>query len=221
MESVDNGVCREIRPKEGENGINFIYDLRLEELSDEESKARITEMKGRSIPIWWPLCSEKVQRLIHGDNYVPQPPTGSDEFYMALLPESQPDDISVNAAINQVKTAADFKIWAGMVNQIFANGYQDIHPVNHYHWCVKGWLIPYIAFIGGTHAAVASVLNNNGVASLEFVGTLPEFRRQGLARVVSVKAVRDIFANGAKIVTLRAFYPAVQLYQSMGFHIYY
>jgi ribosomal protein S18 acetylase RimI-like enzyme len=56
---------------------------------------------------------------------------------------------------------------------------------------------------------------------LEFVATLPEFRRKGLARAVSVKAVRDVFANGAKIVTLRAFYPAIQLYQSMGFQIYY
>jgi hypothetical protein len=29
MESVDNGVCREIRPKEGEHGVKFIYALRL------------------------------------------------------------------------------------------------------------------------------------------------------------------------------------------------
>jgi ribosomal protein S18 acetylase RimI-like enzyme len=64
-------------------------------------------------------------------------------------------------------------------------------------------------------------MNNNGVASLEFVATLNEYRRKGLARTVCIAAIRDAFANGTKIITTRAFHPASLLYQSLGFKIYY
>jgi ribosomal protein S18 acetylase RimI-like enzyme len=221
MKSTNNSVYREICPKDGEHGIRFIYDLRLEHLSDDEAQVKIAELKSLSLPVWWPLYSEKVQRLLHGKDYVPQPPVEGDEFYMALFPDNQPDIISTGAEITRVKTAAEFKIWANMANQIFANGYQDIHPINHYHWCEKNLLFPYIAYKEDKPAAVSAILNNNGIASLEFVATLPEYRRKGLARAASIAAVSDAFTNGARIITLRAFYPANLLYQSLGFQIYY
>ena len=221
MESIDNGFYRMIRPKDGEQGVKFIYNLRLEDLSDDEAKAKIAEMKALSFPIWWPLHSKKVQRLLHGKDYVPQPPTESDEFYMAVLPENPPDHITGEAQIERVKTSSDFKIWADIANQIFDNGYQDIHPINHYHWCEKGRLTAYIAYCKDKPIAIAAILNNNGIASLEFVATLPEYRCRGFARAASVIAIRDAFANGARIITLRAFHPANLLYQSLGFQIYY
>jgi len=221
MESIDNGIYREIHPKDGEHGIRFIYDLRLEHLSDEEAQAKIAELKALSLPVWWPLHSEKVQRMLHGKDYVPQPPVEGDEFYMALFPENQPDIIFTKAEITRVRTTAEFKIWTNMANQIFANGYQDIHPINHYHWCEKNLLIPYIVYFEDKPVAVSAILNNNGVASLEFVATLPEYRRKGFARAASIVAVRDAFANRVSIITLRAFHPANLLYQSLGFQIYY
>jgi len=64
-------------------------------------------------------------------------------------------------------------------------------------------------------------MDNNGIASLEFVATIPEMRRQGFARKVCEKAVGDSFLDGAKIVTVRAI-DAVsgKLYQTMGFEAY-
>ena len=220
MKSTDSGICREICPKDGEQGIRFIYDLRLEHLSDDEAQAKIAELKALSLPIWWPLHSERIQRLLHGKNYAPQPPVEGDEFYMALFPENQPDVISAGANITRVKTAAEFKIWAEMANRVFASGYQDIHPINHYHWCEKNLLIPYIVYCEDKPVAVPAIMNNNGVASLEFVATLPEYRRRGFARAASIAAVRDAFAAGAIIITLRAFHPANLLYQSLGFQVY-
>jgi GNAT superfamily N-acetyltransferase len=221
MKSTDNGVYREICPNDGEHGIKFIYDLRLEHLSDDEVQEKIAELKALSPPVWWPLHSEKVQRLLHGKDYVPHSPVKGDEFYMALFLKNQPDTISAGAEITQVKTAVDFMIWADMANQIFASGYQDIHPINHYHWCEKNMLIPYIVYFEDKPVAVSAILNNNDVASLEFVATLPEYRRKGFARVASIVAIRDAFTNGAKIITLRAFYPANLLYQSLGFQVYF
>jgi len=82
-------------------------------------------------------------------------------------------------------------------------------------------LIPYIVYFEDKPVSVSAILNNNGIASLEFVATLPEYRRRGFAREASITAIRDAFAAGAKIITLRAFYPANLLYQSLGFQVYY
>ena len=228
MESTDNGIYRTIRPKENEQGVKFVYDLRLDHLTDDEAQTKIAEMKSSGLPVWWSLHLKRILELLHGKDYVAKPPSEGDEFYMALfqeslrfLPESQPADVKNDAVIKRVETAADFKIWADMANLIFAGGYGDIHPVNHYHWCKKGKLIPYITYQNGVPAAIAAILNNNCIASLEFVATLDEYRRKGLARAVCVAAIRDAFINGAKIITTRAFHPASLLYQSLGFQIYY
>lgn len=221
MESIDNGVYRMIFPKDGEQGIKFIYDIRLDDLSDKETEIKIAEIKSLFLPVWWPLHSEKIQKLLHGKDYIPQPPTEGDEYYMVLLPENQPDDITSGVKVKQVVAASDFIVWAEIANKVFAGGYQDIHPINHFHWCEKNLLTPYIAYCGNKPVSISSVLNNNGISSLEFVATLEEYRHKGFARNVSISAIRDAFANGVKIITLRAFHPANLLYKSLGFKVHF
>ena len=65
------------------------------------------------------------------------------------------------------------------------------------------------------------VIDNDGIASLEFVATVPEMRRRGFAREVCEKAIYDAFMDGAKIVTVRAINAvAGKVYQSIGFKAY-
>jgi len=221
MESTDNGIYRMIKPKENEQGIKFVLDLRLNGLTDEEAQNKIAEIKSLSMPVWWPIYSKRIHELLYGKDYVVLPPTEGDEFYMALLPGNPTDNIESNTAIKRVETTENFKFWADIANQVFAGGYGDIHSVNHFHWCEKGKLIPYITYYDGKPVAIAAILNNNSIASLEFVATLGEYRRKRLARAVCIAAICDAFANGAKIITTRAFYSASLLYQSLGFQIYY
>lgn len=223
MATTDNGVYSVISPKESEHGIRFVYDIRLEQLSDEEAQSKINEIKALSLPTWWPLYplnSPRITRLIYGADYTQKPPTDCDEFNMAVVSENQPDEITTDTAIKQIDSADDFMIWAELSNRIFANGYQDIHQVNHYHWARKGLLIPYIAYCESKPVAVASILNNKGIASLEFVAALPDYRRRGFAKAISAKAVHDAFEGGAIIITARAFSPAHLIYQALGFQIY-
>lgn len=221
METADNGIYKIIRPKNGEQGVKFIYDIRTEHLSDEEIQSKITEIKSLSLPVWWPLYSERIRSLLFGKDYISQPPTADGEFYMALLPEDQPKSQPDYKDIRSVKTPEEFEIWAELCNNIFSGGYQDVHPENHFRWCKNGMLTPYIAYYENKPAAIAAILDNNGVASFEFVATLPYYRRKGFAKAVSHTAIRNAFANGAKIITLRAFYPANLLYNTLGFQIYY
>lgn len=96
-----------------------------------------------------------------------------------------------------------------------------MHRVNHFDICKDGIMPCYIRYYQGKPAAVSAILNNNGVSSLEFVATLDDFRKKGLARALCQKAVDDAFENGARMITTRAFADAKDLYKSLGFIIYF
>ena len=73
----------------------------------------------------------------------------------------------------------------------------------------------------GKPVAVSAILDNSGIASLEFVATIPEMRRKGYAKAICEKAIHDAFTDGAKIITVRAInLAASQLYKSLGFEVY-
>jgi predicted N-acetyltransferase YhbS len=54
----------------------------------------------------------------------------------------------------------------------------------------------------------------NQLASLEPVGTLPEYRRMGLAREAIYEAIRRVSAKGAERVIVGS---SMQFYQDIGF----
>ncbi|MDR0898365.1 MAG: GNAT family N-acetyltransferase [Oscillospiraceae bacterium] len=202
MDRQDNGLYTTIAPKDGEQGVRFVYDLRLAHLDDAAAGAAIAAIQAMEMPVWWGLSQ------------------GGDEFYMALLPDQQPALTAIGQDIRRVTTPADFRTFAGIANAVFAGGYGDIHPENHYPWCADGRMAAYIAYAQGKPVAVAAILNNMGACSLEFVATLPAHRRQGLAEAVCCTAIRDAFASGAAIITLRAADPARRLYEKLGFETY-
>jgi ribosomal protein S18 acetylase RimI-like enzyme len=223
MDRIDNGMYTTISPKKGEQGVRFVYDLRLEELDDNAAQNELAKLKATGLPIWWglyPLHSVRIRNLLFGDEFTPKPPVDGDEFYMAMLPSGEPLTPISGAEIRRVKTADDFKLFADIANLVFANGYGDIHPENHYHWCKDGRMAAYIAYSEGEAVSVAAVLNHNGVCSLEFVATLPDFRRRHFAEAASIAAINGAFTDGAKIITLRAFDPARRLYEKLGFETY-
>lgn len=95
-----------------------------------------------------------------------------------------------------------------------------MHPENHYHLSEEGVMPCYIAYYSNTAAAVCSVFNNKDIASLEFVCTLEEYRGKGLAKAVCVTAIKEAFACGSKIITVRAFPNAKKMYKRLGFQLY-
>ena len=42
-----------------------------------------------------------------------------------------------------------------------------MHPVYHYPLCEKGLMQCYVLYDGNTPVSVASIMNNDGIASLE------------------------------------------------------
>ncbi|GHV06064.1 hypothetical protein FACS1894217_04030 [Clostridia bacterium] len=222
MDFTDNGVYSVIRPKSGEHGVCFVFDVRLEQLSEDVAKEKIAEIKTLHMPVWWSMCSsERVLDLLQGEP-VPksQPEPNDGEAYMAILPFEQPNYAASDVKIKRVHSIEDFGLWADMTNQILHGGFPDIHCENHFHLCEKGLLIPYIGYEGKTPVTVAAIIDNNGGSSLEFVGTLEEYRHHGFAKAVCACAIDKAFTNGSKIITARAFPEAKRMYESLGFKYY-
>jgi len=218
MESIDNGVYRVVRPKQGEHGIRFIADVRPELLN----KKKIREIKRLRMPVWWGLLiSDDLYRLVyHKKRKKNMEIKPGDELYMAAFPGEMISHEKAKLA-RRVETPDDFARWAKSMCDILSGGFPDIHPQHHYPLCQRGALRCYYIEINGQIASTAAIMMDGANASLEFVATNPAHRRQGLAGGVSVAAVNDAFACGAEIVTLRAMNPGTrELYTSLGFKIY-
>jgi ribosomal protein S18 acetylase RimI-like enzyme len=225
MEYCSNGYYSVIRPKPGEEGGTSLFDIRLGLLPDDEIERKITEIKQMNLHTWWGFnLSEKVQNILWKGQQRPQPlPEPNDEeACMALLPEEKPVYGKWNSSITvkKVDNAEDFRVWATISNQVLHSGYSIMHPINHYHLSKAGIMPCYIAYDNKTPAAVAAIMNNHEISSLEFVATLQEYRRKGLANAVCYKAIEDAFQNGSKIITLRALPAGKRLFLTLGFRIY-
>jgi GNAT superfamily N-acetyltransferase len=224
MEYIDNGSYSIIRPKEGQVGGTSLFNIRLEHLSDKDMEEKVNEIKKLGLHTWWGIgLSERMLKAVYGeDKPVSATETNNEEGYMALLPGNKPDykETDIPVTVKKVHNTDDFKVWANISNQLLHGGYPIIHPENHYHLSEEEIMPCYIAYYNGAAAAVCSIINNKDIASLEFVCTLEEYRRKGLAKAVCITAINEAFKNGSKIITLRAFPNAKKMYRGMGFKLY-
>lgn len=224
MEYIDNGIYSLIRPKEGQQGGTSLFQVRLDHLSDAELLEKVYEIKKLNYHTWWGLnLSERALNAVYGNQRpLPATETNEEEGQMALMVQNKPEYgmLDVSASVKKVTSAEDFKIWANICNKVLHGGYPIIHPENHYHLCKEDIMPCYIGYYNGVAASVCSILNHKEAASLEFVGTLEECRRKGLAKAVCITAIEQAFKNGSEIITLRALSNSKIMYKGMGFEFY-
>lgn len=227
MEFVNNGCYSMIYPKEGQEGGTSLFDVTLGHLNDEVALQKIKEIQALNVHTWWGLClSDRIADLIWGEGrpiLTPEQHEDDEEFYMAIFPEDKPvyRKVSDEITVKPVITDDEFSTWADICNSVLHGGYPIMHRINHFDICKNGIMPCYIGYYQDKPAAVSAILNNNGISSLEFIATLDDFRKKGLARALCQTAVDEAFANGSKIITTRAFANAKNLYKSIGFKIYF
>jgi ribosomal protein S18 acetylase RimI-like enzyme len=214
-----------IRPRPFHEGGTSLFDVRLEHLPEEEIEQKVAEIKQMDIHTWWGLCQpERVLNAIWKGQTRPQPllESNDEEAYMAMFTEEMSVYEQKNGfiTVKRVASAADFRVWAGINNYVLHGGYPIIHPKNHFHLCQKEIMPCYIGYLDQNPASVAAIMHNRGVSSLEFVATLPEYRRKGAAKAVCCQAIADAFATGSKIITLRALPEGKKLFLRLGFKMY-
>jgi len=226
MEVKDNGSYRFIRPKGDGQGVRLIYDIRLENLSVEDVKTKIAEIKALNVPVWWPIhISNDLYRLIHNKDREPEPITPPDgiELYMAVTPPTQTSFIQpIDGVVIQKSDDEDsFALWARSVKDCFNDDFQYFHPQYHYPACKSGIMRCYICHKDDRPVAVCSIMDNAGICSLENVATHMDYRRQGIAKYICAVAMKEAFDCGAKLISLRAVEPGTrELYTSLGYKIF-
>jgi ribosomal protein S18 acetylase RimI-like enzyme len=216
MNCVEKNNYSYVFPKEGEKGITFVYNVNIDDLDKKKRHELLEEIKSLNMPVWWNLKSifEKEGKI--GD-------INDEELYMAVFPgeEKIHKNVTSNIFIKKVDNKELFKIWANHINMILSNGYPDIHPEYHYNLCRDGLMDCYLCFVNDILVSSATIMNNCGNASLEFVATSQEFRRKGYAKHICYHALSESFSNGVKIITVRAInIGAKELYKNLGFKIY-
>lgn len=216
-----------IYPKPGEQGGTSIFDVALEHLDDAEATKIIREIKSLNVHTWWGLClSDRIYRLIFGTArplLSEEEHANDEETYMALFPEEKPAYSKGSESIKVIRVASkeEFAIWADICNAVLHDNYPIIHRINHYDICGRNIMSCYLACHHSEPAGVSAILNNGGIASLEFVAVLPEYRKMGIGRSVCQSAVDEAFSEGAKVITTRAFKAAKHIYKALGFRIYF
>ena len=198
---MDAGGFTVIRPREGQEGVLFVCGLQLEGCTPSQWRDIISRAKATGLPVWFPLLSTDEQfacffgrERIHG-----APLAADDEVYMALFPHEL----------------------TAVVNAVLSDGRPDLHPTHHLPLMKNGQLHAYVLYFEGTPVSAAVTMCKDGVASLEFVATLPTFRCRGYADAVCRQAVQDALNRGARLVTVRAVNAAAaRLYSQLGFRAY-
>jgi hypothetical protein len=225
MEYTRHEAYSTIRPHNGEEGGSSIFELRLEQYSDDELEQKVSEIMAMGMHVWWgAFPSERLLEAIWKGRQRPQATPDSDngEAYMALLPEGKPEYEKIKSPITvqKVDSADAFKMWANLHNRILYDGYTILHPEKHYHLCEKGKLLCYTGYYDQVPAAIAAIMDNGGISSLESVATLADYRQKGLAKAVCSAAIEDAFLNGSMVITTRAVSEVKNLCRSLGFKSY-
>lgn len=217
MDFVDNGRYCAAFPKEGQKGINSIFNIRLENLSDEELSQTVNEIKEMKKHTWWNQYSDHVNRVAFPEGRKVCSPDDW-EVYAVMLPHEKPDYPANSIDIKKVGSLGNFADWCKIENQYEFHS-EDLHPENHYHHCLYGAIHCYVAYENNLPIAVAGIMDNKqGVCSLEFVSTVTEYRQKGFATAVCQAVITEAFANGAKVITVRAYGDnGKKLGKSLGF----
>lgn len=215
-----------IMPKEGETGPSLAFHIHLDENRLEgQIQELISGIHAKTIPQRWIITPDATPTNIVSileekgfDNLsaeVPDSEPGmllwSGEFQPYIVPEDIP------IICRKVQTRAEFSIWVDVVNTAL-HGWAMIDAEHYYKWVEMGMAGIYIAEIGGVAVSTAATMRNGQTASLEFVSTLPEYRRQKAAITLCSKALADLFADGVEAVTLSGASEATVLYEKLGFH---
>ena len=220
MEIIDNGVYEIMRSRSAVNDLASVYNMRLEALPDAALADTIAEIRALGIHTWWPLsASDRVAQAIHGRR--PRYAADDIEIYGIMQPSELPafPEAPPFLRIVRVETAGDFATWCELDNTTEHGGSVIFYPPNHMHLIAHEKLIAFVGYCGSEPIATSAVLDDGGIASLEFVCTAPSHRMRGIATAMCRHALTHAFAAGAKVVTTRGIADGRALVKSLGFRV--
>lgn len=216
---VSNGRYETMGPIGNTDSPTSVYNIRLDNLSDQELHNTIQEIRDLKKHTWWPsAASDRVLQAIHGK--IPVYTVDDDEIYSILMPEDVPcySNITGDLEIRRVITPEDFELWCGFINSSY--GEIAFDPKNHFHLVTEGKLNGFLCFMDDKAVGISAILNNDGAAALEFVVVSPEYRKNGIATALCQSAIRYACMIGVKHIVGRGGQDGSRrLIEKLGFSI--
>lgn len=224
MEKHDDGMCAWINPKPGTIGPEAVYRVNFQDKTEHQIRQIIQMYRENDMPEYWcitPLSApEGIRDLLISLEIID--PNEERSLGMALLPDdySKPAEETISFSIRKVTTKEDFKIFADIANEVL-HGFKLLDPELYYPLCASGKMVCFLGYSGEIPVATSATMNNNGSSTVEFVATLPDFRKKGIGTAVCRAAIEQLIGDGASIVTLRARALGVSIYKGLGFKAFY
>lgn len=219
MKIVDNGRYETMGPIGNTDSPSSVYNMRLDNLSDQELHNTIQEIRDLNKHTWWPLAaSDRVLQAIHGK--IPVYTVDDGEIYSILMPEDLPcySVATRDVEIRHVNAPDDFELWCGFINSSYGTIAFDYK--NHFHLVEEGKLNCFLGFVDGKAVGISAILNNDGAAALEFVVVLPVYCKKGIATVLCQSAISYACMIGVKHIVGRGGQDGSRrLIEKLGFSI--
>lgn len=129
-----------------------------------------------------------------------------------------------NLRIEQVRDEAGLQAWARTLALGFGEGEREANWVRDVYRVIGlGEDSPfrhYLAYLGDTPAATASLFLDGSTAGIYFVMSVPAARRQGIGGAVTLAALRAARDLGYRVAVLGSSQAGYPLYRRLGFAEY-
>ncbi|HOG02023.1 MAG TPA: GNAT family N-acetyltransferase [Clostridia bacterium] len=215
-----------IAPSPNGKGPAIVFGTSLDDISEDRVRRLMPDLQNGKIPALWvlsPLFEPKnVRDTLIASGFKDISSKEMPEYGMALDMKSLANISAPNKCVEvkKVTSEADFRLWINVVNTAL-HGW-DLLTIEHYSiWLNRGELSFYLGYINGIPVSTAAAIQNGRTASLEFVSTLVQYRKQGAAYAVCLKTLQALRDKGIRTATLRSSHEGFTLYKKLGFKPYY
>lgn len=218
------GPVNWIIPRTGKNGPYLVFNIKLtEENAIQEINMLTDGIKKGTVPQNWIVTPDStptnIKDILTENGFYDLSVNAAEPEPAMLLKKDdfKPCCEKNNIVCRQIEDKKDFAVWIKIVNTAL-HGWDMIDAENYYTWVKNKRFRFYLGEIDGIPVSTAATIRNSNTASLEFVSTLEEYRRHGVAYAVNTKAITQLFDNGVSVVTLSGVEESVPLYKKIGFH---
>ncbi len=139
---------------------------------------------------------------------------------MVLKDPATKSELTPNLVIKQVATAKDIDVFDRLMFAIFGmpNEWKDSFDEFTRESIQSGWMF-YLGYVGETPVGTCALFSSGSVGGIFNVGTLAEYRKQGIGAALTLHALTDSVAAGNLVHTLQAETGgnAERLYEKLGF----
>jgi ribosomal protein S18 acetylase RimI-like enzyme len=152
-------------------------------------------------------------------DYQPLPPQPA----MVLTERLRPVQLNPAVMVERVGTVASLAALSSLLNSVFDLPLLEmsrLFSVAHLKEELKNTIRHYLAFMGERPVGVGTVICVNGVASIWNLGTLDEYRRQGVATSLLQRMLTDASDSGYAPAMVYSTPLAYHLFNRLGFDLY-